>query len=160
MGLLTAQFIKGLRPFIALHVSTQLGSEATWGAYLDTICESLKTLVTFLPGREAGGTRAAVARGCGFKWKCHCCGKVGHSHRECRKKQEDRDARRNLNWVQPLGYRFAEKYQNADSGEGVALCVREARVAATTARVSDRRSDRLLFDTGATHNFVGPEHAP
>jgi len=154
MGLLTAQFIKGLRPSIASHVSTQLGSEVTRGADLDTICESLKTLVTFLPGREAGVARAAAARGGGFKWKCHYCGKVGHPHRECRKKQEDRDAGRKLNWAQPLGSRNAEKKQDADSGEGVALCVREARVAATTVSVNDERSDRLVFDTGATHNFV------
>ena len=87
---------------------------------------------------------------------CHglTCRVWRHPHRECRKKQEDRDAGRKLNCAQPLGSRNAEKKQDADSGEAVALCVREARVAATTVRVNDERSDRLVFDNGATHNFV------
>ena len=151
MGLLTTQFVKGLRPTILSSVGTQLGTEVTRGADLDTICTNLRSLVTFLPGRGGDVGHAAVARvGGGFKGKCHYCGKQGHPHRDCRKKKADRDAGKKLVWSRDN----EKKSEPAHSGVGAALCVKAARVAAATVRVDDRRRDRLVFDTGATHNFV------
>ena len=121
------------------------------GADLDTICTRLRSLATFMAGRGGDAGHAAVARGGGgFKGKWHYCGKQGHPDRDCRKKKADRDAGKKLEWSRDN----EKKSEPAHSGAGAALCIKAVRVAVATVRVEDRRIDRLVFDAGATHNFV------
>ena len=155
MPVLINQFVKGLRPALANVVGVQLGVGMSQGAGLDQLCNQLRDLAAILPDRGAAARAAAAvakkernkARG---PLKCHYCGKEGHKHFECTKKQDDLAAGKKLQWAN----RRDGGGDGSKEGAGRALCVRTARVAMATVKVPSDRSNYVHFDTGATHNYV------